>query len=322
MSKFINCTLLANRDFSDTITVTESGAEDKVFLSISLPAELEGKGHRIRTRTPLNYNALSLVLEETEGTPNKIIFVLKTSVLNENGYYFIEYRNEDGKSYNKIRLQVKNFKRVPNVNIPRYIPAANVDFTTIIPVKFIDKIDACYFQSATGKFHLLQADGTELVIDLEVESILDPDNPPYWDDEKHELVITFQGGSVVKIPLSFDFYLKGIKIDGESLPIDEDQEIELPFAAPTGEGQQDGLMSHEDKAKLDGVESNAEVNAIEEIIVDGTSLTPDGDRKVTIPAAAPTGEGQQDGLMSHEDKAILDALAIGIDCGDLEEEEL
>ena len=43
-----------------------------------------------------------------------------------------------------------------------------------------------------------------------------------------------------------------------------------------------GAMSANDKTKLDGIETGAEVNTIEEIQVDGTALTPDANKAVNI----------------------------------------
>ncbi len=98
--------------------------------------------------------------------------------------------------------------------------------------------------------------------------------------------------------------LEGVEVNGEALtPVEK--VVDIPLAAPTGEGQKDGAMSHQDKTRLDEIEDEADVNVIEGVIVDGTTLTPDGDKKVTIPVADDTEDSETDGLMTHEEKTKL-----------------
>lgn len=88
-----------------------------------------------------------------------------------------------------------------------------------------------------------------------------------------------------------------------------------------------GLMSAEDKAKLDSVEGGAEENIIEGVQVGGTALTP-ANKVVNIPAdSAPTSEStnlvrsggvytaiQQvaNALLNYYTKAQVDALLAGV----------
>ena len=44
----------------------------------------------------------------------------------------------------------------------------------------------------------------------------------------------------------------------------------------------DGLMAKEDKAKIDGIAANAQVNSIESVSVNGTTVTPNGAKNVNI----------------------------------------
>jgi len=48
--------------------------------------------------------------------------------------------------------------------------------------------------------------------------------------------------------------------------------ITIPLAVPTGEGQADGILTHEDKAKLDGIAPGAQVNVLEGVQVNGVDL--------------------------------------------------
>jgi len=125
------------------------------------------------------------------------------------------------------------------------------------------------------------------------------------------------------------------------------------LAVPTGEGQADGLMSHADKLKLNGIESGATAdqtaqeiaNAIDADATAETTLKSAlglggaayrgvpaqgnaGETEVVLGAdtrlsdardpkshghdvAVPTGEGQQDGFLSHADKLKLNGIESG-----------
>lgn len=70
---------------------------------------------------------------------------------------------------------------------------------------------------------------------------------------------------------------------------------------------EDGLMTAEDKAKLDGIEAGAEVNVIEGVKLNGIDVALDGNRVADIVIAKATADA--DGLMAKEDKAKLDTVA-------------
>lgn len=70
---------------------------------------------------------------------------------------------------------------------------------------------------------------------------------------------------------------------------------------------EDGLMTAEDKAKLDGIEAGAEVNVIEGVKLNGIDVALDSNRIADITIAKATSD--VDGLMSKEDKAKLDTVA-------------
>lgn len=77
----------------------------------------------------------------------------------------------------------------------------------------------------------------------------------------------------------------------------------------------DGLMSKEDKAKLDGIETGAEKNIIETVKVNGTTLTPDVSRavNVTIPAATVTGVKSGDKVLALANKELSTTLGLTYD---------
>ena len=58
----------------------------------------------------------------------------------------------------------------------------------------------------------------------------------------------------------------------------------------------DGLLSKEDKAKLNNIAAGAQVNTIESISANGTALSPDDHKNVDIPLAT----SEVDGLLPHE----------------------
>lgn len=58
----------------------------------------------------------------------------------------------------------------------------------------------------------------------------------------------------------------------------------------------DGLLSKDDKSKLNNIAAGAQVNTIESISANGTALSPDGHKNVDIPLAT----SEVDGLLPHE----------------------
>lgn len=67
-----------------------------------------------------------------------------------------------------------------------------------------------------------------------------------------------------------------------------------------------GLMSAEDKAKLDGIETGAEVNVLEGVRLNGVSLDI-SNKKVNIPLVS----DNHTGIMSSADKVKLDGIEVG-----------
>ena len=68
---------------------------------------------------------------------------------------------------------------------------------------------------------------------------------------------------------------------------------------------EDGLMTSDDKAKLDGIEEGAQVNKLEGVQFNGADLTIDENKKVNVVIAEATTTAA--GLMSAADKTALDA---------------
>ena len=71
--------------------------------------------------------------------------------------------------------------------------------------------------------------------------------------------------------------------------------------------EEDGLMTAEDKAKLDGIEAGAEVNVIEGVKLNGIDIALDANRVADI--VIDNASADAAGLMSKEDKAKLDTVA-------------
>ena len=81
--------------------------------------------------------------------------------------------------------------------------------------------------------------------------------------------------------------------------------------AVSGKSLSTNDYTNEDQSKLQGIDAGADVNTIESISVDGTAITPDGNKDVAIPIAQsattdPVASATT-GLMSGTDKAKLDA---------------
>lgn len=68
---------------------------------------------------------------------------------------------------------------------------------------------------------------------------------------------------------------------------------------------EDGLMTSDDKAKLDSIEEGAQVNKLEGVQFNGADLTIDENKKVNVVIAEATADAA--GLMAAADKAALDA---------------
>lgn len=105
-----------------------------------------------------------------------------------------------------------------------------------------------------------------------------------------------------------------VKVNGTALPITgKAVDISVPTYSDATQ-QTSGLMSAADKTKLDGVDSGADVNVIEDVKLNGSSL-PVVNKAVNISDASQSASG----LMSSQDKTKLDGVAAGADENVIEE---
>ena len=71
--------------------------------------------------------------------------------------------------------------------------------------------------------------------------------------------------------------------------------------------------------EVKSIADSKDVNLLEGVIVDGETLTIDGDKKVTIPVADDTGGSETDGLFTHEEKTKLAGVEDSADANVIEE---
>ena len=115
----------------------------------------------------------------------------------------------------------------------------------------------------------------------------------------NELVDVYTAGNGIEISAANVVSAKVVAENG--LSVDENG-IKMGLAS----AEANGAMSKEHFAKLEAIEAGAEVNTIEVVKVNGTALEiDDTDKSVNI--TMPVATTEQDGLMSKEDKAALDA---------------
>ena len=112
--------------------------------------------------------------------------------------------------------------------------------------------------------------------------------------------------------------IETVKVNGTALTVSSKAvDVTVPsYSAATTSAN--GLMSSTDKAKLDGIDSGAEVNVIETVKVNGTALTVTSKAvDVTVPSysAATT---SANGLMSSTDKSKLDGIEASADVNVIE----
>lgn len=87
-----------------------------------------------------------------------------------------------------------------------------------------------------------------------------------------------------------DSAIQGVSAGGTPLTPDANKVVNIPNAVATGEsGATDGLMTADDKKKLNGIASGAEINTIESISVNGVPQTPDANRNVDLTIIATGG---------------------------------
>lgn len=188
-----------------------------------------------------------------------------------------------------------------------------------------------------------KADGTtdSVVMDLGKDAVV---TSGVYNNETKEIELTLSTGGVVKVPAVdlVDVYTGGtsnsiattvsadnvitseVRISSNAnnaLTVRTVDGEEGLFVEATEFGEasatEAGMMSAEDKAKLDGIEAGSQANVIEVVKVNGTALEVDATDKsvnVVLPEAA---EGQA-GLLSAEDKAKLDSIEADADVNVLE----
>lgn len=139
------------------------------------------------------------------------------------------------------------------------------------------------------------------------------DEPDYWVSSLP--LATIANLSEFKPDINLQDYIKSVN----GLTPDENGAITIPEAVPTGEGQTDGLLTHEDKAKLNANTAAftyelktsydaAQANVLESVSMAGTPLTITS-KGVNIPLAVATGEGETNGVMSPAQVAKLSGIA-------------
>lgn len=102
--------------------------------------------------------------------------------------------------------------------------------------------------------------------------------------------------------------VKTVQIGDNTAMTPTANKITIPLAVPTGEGQKDGAMTHEDKAKLDSIASGAQVNVLEGVQVNGVDLVLTN-KKVNIETSSlefdKTADYSEDGLIAFGAKTIV-----------------
>lgn len=106
-----------------------------------------------------------------------------------------------------------------------------------------------------------------------------------------------------------DIYIADTKLDKDHGIV----RIPLAVAGTEGTTGNNGAMSEEDKKKLDGIETGAQVNKIEKIKLNGTEATI-SEKTVNIPLATTS----SDGLMSGADKTKVDNAIQGVSLNNVE----
>jgi hypothetical protein len=109
------------------------------------------------------------------------------------------------------------------------------------------------------------------------------------DGTNVQVKVTEAGGKVTAVNITTDNSIGGVKLDGAAnalTPAGNNNEVTIPNAVATGTtGATNGLMTADDKAKLNGIAAGAQVNVIESVKANGTALTIDADKAVNIPEA-------------------------------------
>ena len=98
--------------------------------------------------------------------------------------------------------------------------------------------------------------------------------------------------------------LEGVQFNGADLTIDENKKVNVVIAEATEEAA--GFMSAADKAKLNKIADEAEVNVLEGVKLNGAEIAIDADKKANIVIEEAT--ESKAGFMSAEDKVKLNAI--------------
>ena len=98
-----------------------------------------------------------------------------------------------------------------------------------------------------------------------------------------------------------------------------DATIEVPLADYSGSTYTEGLMTGQEKEKLNGIASGAEVNSIESITIEGDqSALPISQENVTIPKAKYSGSTYTSGVITGQDQKKIDGIEAGAQVNDIE----
>ena len=98
--------------------------------------------------------------------------------------------------------------------------------------------------------------------------------------------------------------LEGVQFNGTDLVIDDNKKVNVVIAEATEEAA--GFMSAADKAKLNKIADEAEVNVLEGVKLNGAEIAIDADKKANIVIEEATED--KAGFMSAEDKVKLNAI--------------
>lgn len=175
------------------------------------------------------------------------------------------------------------------------MPAATADNAGLVVI-YTGETDGTY--TAGHTYRCVATDGTFGWVDI---------SPTIKGGETESTTTTVEEGTVkTEIKISTDannaLSIKTLE-DGTTGLFVEATEV----GAATAE--EDGLMTKEQAAKLDGIAEGAQVNVLEGVQVNGTDLTIDENKKVNIVIENATAD--KAGLMTGADKAKLDGIADG-----------
>lgn len=102
--------------------------------------------------------------------------------------------------------------------------------------------------------------------------------------------------------------IETVKVDGTALTPDAQKAVNIPAATTSATG----LMSAADKTKLNGIEDNAEENAIDSVSVNGAAVSPDANKNVdlTVPTVTKTGTGETEKVQIASGQTTYDVPTV------------